>query len=336
MRIMEALKGKYGVAHRRDKKQGSLFWFEIPYRPDPFTASLNQQQQQYSFLASPSLAPAAAAQVVMIEKTFDGTPGKAPAIAPSSYSHHHLQQQQQQQHNLGGIGQKPPIINNLHIFDKIDDDTAFANNTVNDNCSSLPYFEAIPQISSTFPYASKPLDSAKILNEAVALTATVTAANANANVINSSTSTTIINHNNKESFKVLVVDDSPAIMKMVTMMLRLKGHEAITAENGSIALNLLEKEWQKTGKGFDVILMDLQMPVMDGLETTRRIRFLEQDDEKQTAIYHQNHQLIVGMSANSDHETMEASYVAGMDDFMVKPFHMEAFLEIVRKYYTQT
>jgi len=128
-------------------------------------------------------------------------------------------------------------------------------------------------------------------------------------------------------FRVLVVDDSPAIVKMVAMMLRLKGHTVTSADNGSVALTLLQQAF------FDVILMDLQMPVMDGLETTRRIRYLEQQQQQQTpAAACCHHQLIIGMSANSDHETMEASFFAGMDDFMVKPFHMDAFLLMVRKY----
>jgi CheY-like chemotaxis protein len=79
----------------------------------------------------------------------------------------------------------------------------------------------------------------------------------------------------------------------------------------------------------------MQMPVMDGLETTRRIRYLEQSEDK-GSVYYAHHQLIIGMSANSDHETMEASYFAGMDDFIVKPFHMDVFLQKTKQFLSPT
>jgi CheY-like chemotaxis protein len=120
-----------------------------------------------------------------------------------------------------------------------------------------------------------------------------------------------------DCLSILVVDDSPAIVKMVGLMLRHLGHKISTAENGAIAVNMIDGE----DVPLDVVLMDLQMPVMDGLEATTRIRQRDEQSRK--------HRVIVGMSANSDHDTTQSAFDAGVDAFLPKPFDLDSIRAVL-------
>jgi CheY-like chemotaxis protein len=133
---------------------------------------------------------------------------------------------------------------------------------------------------------------------------------------------------------ILLVDDSPSILKMCSMMLKRQGHIITTAENGEIALMKLEEKWKTTGSGFDLVLMDLQMPVMDGLEATKQIRMFQNEGREWIRKYPTSagvekpfHQIIFGISATSSEETIQQTFQVGMDEFLPKPFSVEKVME---------
>ena len=143
------------------------------------------------------------------------------------------------------------------------------------------------------------------------------------------------------SFDVLVVDDAPLIVKMTTMLLQRKGHRVQHAVNGVEALEKLMVRTRLvctdsptvveskgcTTRPFDVVLMDLQMPVLDGIEAIRRLRAAESKELESDR--YKTRQFVIALSANSDEETRQEALAAGADTFMCKPFTYDGFLSIM-------
>ena len=112
--------------------------------------------------------------------------------------------------------------------------------------------------------------------------------------------------------KVLVVEDNELNLEIVTEVLRERGLLVTTAGNGQAAVGLFRDSAQGT---FDVILMDVHMPVMGGLEATRIIRAMERADARTIPI--------LALTANDFEEDIRQTREAGMNDHLTKPYDME-------------
>ena len=120
-----------------------------------------------------------------------------------------------------------------------------------------------------------------------------------------------------QGLKVLLVEDNPINQKLALALLGLDGHTVTVAEDGEAGL----AQWRLSP--FDLILMDVQMPILDGLEATRRIR----QDEK-----HSGGRIpIVAMTANAMAGDRESCIEAGMDDYLAKPFRRSDLQEIIER-----
>jgi signal transduction histidine kinase/ActR/RegA family two-component response regulator len=116
--------------------------------------------------------------------------------------------------------------------------------------------------------------------------------------------------------RVLVVEDHPVNRMIIEAWLTSAGHCAISAENGEAALALAEDQ------PFDLILMDVNMPVMDGLTATRRLRDnvgLNQESP------------VVVLSASARAEDHEAGYAAGADAYLNKPIDFKALASVLNR-----
>ena len=123
-----------------------------------------------------------------------------------------------------------------------------------------------------------------------------------------------------EDRRILIVDDLEENAEIVADLLELEGAVTERAENGQKALELFEAS--QPGY-FDAVLMDLRMPVMDGLEATRRIRALERQDAKTVPI--------LALTANAFESDVQGSMDAGMNAHLVKPVDAdELYGELIR------
>lgn len=116
--------------------------------------------------------------------------------------------------------------------------------------------------------------------------------------------------------RILLVEDNELNREIACAILRETKVSVETAENGKAALEMIEK----SSEGYyDMVLMDIQMPVMDGLEATHAIRQLGRYDVKVMPI--------VAMSANAFSEDISKSKNAGMNDHIPKPINLKKLFE---------
>jgi signal transduction histidine kinase/CheY-like chemotaxis protein len=131
------------------------------------------------------------------------------------------------------------------------------------------------------------------------------------------------NSTNFVGLSVLVVEDHPINQKLATQLLERAGHHVTLAQNGEEGLQAATK------RNFDVVFMDMQMPVMDGLVATRAIRSFEKDNDRPPVH-------IVAMTANALPADRKACADAGMDDFISKPFKANDLRKLLDEWRNRT
>ncbi len=120
-----------------------------------------------------------------------------------------------------------------------------------------------------------------------------------------------------DSKKVLIAEDSSVIQNLTKKILQIQNYQIFSAKNGLEVLSLLENDH------FDIILMDINMPKMDGMECAEKIRAL--NDPKKASIP------IVAITGNARNYTMEEFNKAGINEYLQKPLNFDVLVETVKK-----
>lgn len=127
---------------------------------------------------------------------------------------------------------------------------------------------------------------------------------------------------NLNGMKILVAEDNALNMEIIQCVLEEEKIEVFQAENGKIAV----EKFQESNPGYyDAILMDIMMPIMDGLDAARAIRALERPDAKEIPI--------IAMTANAYDEDVKKTKRAGMNAHLTKPLDIPTVISVLSEYY---
>ncbi len=162
----------------------------------------------------------------------------------------------------------------------------------------------------TLSFVSKPIAHDAFLG-ALARTLEINLPNASLSLSNDSA------HQNKPTASILVVDDNPANLQLASELLRALGVEVAQANSGKAALERCAEQ------RFDLIFMDIQMPGMDGIETTQQLRQSAKSSQRTP---------IIALTAHSMTEQKSELLIAGMDDCISKPVSETQLAHIINRW----
>ncbi len=175
-----------------------------------------------------------------------------------------------------------------------------------------------------YNYLIKPVKTSKMLNSLVAVTTLNSQAEQPVNQhTNTSKSDNTIDQETKarrSQVKILLAQDNKINQKVALNQLKNLGYTADVANNGQEVLEQLVKQ------NYDLVLMDCQMPILDGYEATEEIRRQEGNNK---------HTIIIALTASAMKEDLDKCIASGMDDFLSKPVRKEALLEKLEHWSSQ-
>jgi len=352
------LGGLYGVRDREDGQQGSVFYFAVPYRPDEIAAGMLAVRHEAAIAKSPRTRVGSESRVANVKNLVPQVPSQPRSARSHRRSSVSLASSPLNTPDMATVTLNAEKISwkiNLApltiatensnpeskpemfvIDDRLSNKEGGSKNLRKKSFLLQKSFNSEEGGSDMIVKIISPRSKTAALirtpRRATAITPrkTKTAVESTTDVLKdvsldspndslpsretSSKEKAEVQDKKKQPWRFLLVEDSTSIAKMTSMLLKRQGYSVQLASNGVAALDLITRD----PTAFDIILMDLQMPVMDGLEATRRIRLLE--SQQQDLQYRQR---IIGLSANNDVDTLSAAFEAGFDAFMEKPIEMD-------------
>lgn len=116
--------------------------------------------------------------------------------------------------------------------------------------------------------------------------------------------------------RVLIAEDSSVIQNLAKKILEFQNFEITSVKNGEQVLQILDKEH------FDILLLDINMPIMDGMECARRVRALPDPEKARTPM--------VAITGNAKNYSTEDFKEAGFNDILIKPLNFDALVALVK------
>ncbi|GAB5524166.1 MAG: hypothetical protein Roseis2KO_20380 [Roseivirga sp.] len=117
--------------------------------------------------------------------------------------------------------------------------------------------------------------------------------------------------------KVLVAEDSSVIQNLLKKILMFENCKITSAKDGQVALDKFEES------DFDLVIMDINLPTLDGIEVTKRIRAIRKKKGEVP---------IIGISGNAKNLPVASFFEAGMNEYLQKPLDYDQLIELVKKY----
>jgi len=130
-----------------------------------------------------------------------------------------------------------------------------------------------------------------------------------------------LSENTKNCALILLVEDNPVNQKMAKLMMTRAGYRVEVVSNGKEALEV----YYKSPDQYDLVLMDINMPVMDGFQTTRALRSHEQENSLDPVP-------VLALTANVLDDFRQQCRDVGMNDFLTKPIKREVVFTAIRKW----
>lgn len=118
--------------------------------------------------------------------------------------------------------------------------------------------------------------------------------------------------------RILIAEDSSVILNLTKKILMQQDFDIVTVKNGKAVLEKLDKET------FDLILMDINMPILDGMETTRKIR--EMNDSKIASLP------IFAITGNASNYSIDEFKAVGINEYLQKPLDFDRLVTLVNQY----
>ena len=315
---VEALGGDCGVKARSDGTSGSSFWFSFPYRPDPNAVVPSSSSRD------PSL--------INYNRTYSS---RDPLSSHSGRLSSRLRNRSMSIRSGARIGSMmsdfPNDNGSIEVRPALRpvDEQINPSSVVSSNGSIVSVPVAVP--TDTPPSNIIDVITSQNISALSPLMVVNTSVPGPGPDSSKSPLLSLRGQPDDGALRVLLTDDAPTILKVCKRMLQTNGHAVQTAVNGHQSLEKLKTYY--TNNECDVLLTDLQMPVMDGIECTKRFRAWEETQQcllEEQGLPRRPRFLIVGMSANSDAQSKQEALDAGMDYFRPKPFVYEDFEAIIK------